>query len=417
MNVIKNNKYYYFMIYFLITPILVMIANLFNIYNYIVFYIPNILMIILSIKYLYNNRYKMLDKKEYIILFIFIACSIISCSFSLNPLYSIFGNSYRVEGLFTYLSYIGFFICGTRLIKDDNNKKIINIFILVALILSILTLAHLDICYKLFNIDKVHDYYDYRAIFPQFNHFAYYLLSANICCIFMFIYSNKYKIIYFIINTILLYTLISNDTLGVIIAYIVGLILLIIYSLIKYKKIKEIICIIISFILIGISAKDYNRENIFIKNYKQIIQDTNQVIDSSSEEQLYSVGTDRGKLWIYAIKYIKQRPLLGYGFDNTIILYTRDNIDQSKPHNHILDLCLNSGVISMICYVILVLSIVIKNLKNIKKLELKYILSLIIVISFILNLMVGNSTFYVSPYFYIFLGVLGQNYYKKVCLE
>ena len=415
MSNIKENKIYIFITLLIVTPLLAMIGNYAGLTNYLIWYIPNFIMFITGLKIIIINI-KKVKIKEYKLLAIFMILSVISCLLAQNKYEAIFGSDYRLEGLITYIGYLGFFYCGTKLIEQEKNKKIMNTFIICATIISIISLLRIDLTFKLQDIPKDIPYYFYQGPFSHFNHFGYYLLIANICSTIMYAYNQKAinKIRYYICHIILLYTLVINDTFGVYLSYLLILIVLTIYQIKKKQKIKEIIILIITFITI--SAITYRTDfNIHIvkRNFEELFHDTKEIVNTENIEDIYEVGTSRGKLWSYGIKYIKKHPLIGYGFENVKYEYHKDDIIESRPHNLILEQSLNSGVISMLAYITLIILIIKSKLKNLRNIKLIHLLSLLVVIGYLTSSMLGNSTFYVSPYFYVFLGITAQNYFKE----
>lgn len=412
MDKIKNNKEYIFILLLFITPILVSIANILNIPNAIIWFVPNFIAFMISIKLILLNIKS--KTKEHRLIGILIILSIISCLLAYNKEQAFLGSEYRLEGFLTYLSYLGFFYIGTKLKESNKLTKTLKVFVSVTTLISLLCLLKIDIIYDLFGLSKT-DYYFYVGPFAHFNHFGYYLLIANICSIFLFL-NEKNKILYFVINTILLFTLVINDTFGVFLAYIFMLILLFIYYLIKKENLKKLILILILFIIICCTAQR-DGFNVVYRNISGMIKDTNQIINSDNKEDIYKVGTSRGQLWINGFEIIKQKPLFGCGFENTKYEYIKREVPQSKPHNLILEQALNYGIPATIIYFILLAKVIIKRTKTLNNIKPLYLMSLLIVISYITSSMFGNSTFYVSPYFYIFLGLIAQNYYNGEKIE
>lgn len=406
---IQINKIDLFTIFFLITPIISMLFNLFNAETAFYWYIPNLIMLYIGLKSLVLNL-KNIKLKEYKLIYTYFVLAFISCIFARDKYQAFFGSEYRLEGLITYISYLGFFYLGTRI----KNKRLLNVFIIISVILATLSILRIDLTYKMFGIDKNIHYYFYTGPFTHFNHFGYYLLIANICTILMYIFTNSTisKTLYFLAHLILLYTLIINDTFGVYIAYLIVLIIILIYFISKKQNIKKIIFLIISFILLSCITYRYDYNiHIVYRNIKELFHDTETISNSSTLEDMYEVGTTRGRLWIKGTEYTLKKPILGYGYENVKYEYQNEKIYESKPHNIILDLCLNTGVISMICYVSLIILICKKQIERIK--ENKYLLCFLVIIGYLLSMMTGNSTFYISPYFYIFLGIFAQGYYNE----
>lgn len=406
---INKNSQYILLVILFITPLTVTIGNIVGLNHALIWFIPNFLMFYISLKAILVNI-KNIRKKEYILLVLYIAIVFISCLKAKNVTEALLGGEYRIDGFINILSYVGFFYCGTKLKNEQKLKKIMNIMIFSATIISIFCLLKSDITYYIFNIKK-EDYYFYVGPFSQFNHFGYYLLIVNICVTNMFISEKKpKKYIYFILHVILLYTLVINDTFGVYLAYLFVLIIELIYFIIKKQKIKEMIILFLTFIVLSfITTRD--GFNIVYRNINGLANDTDKIMNSTVEE-IYTIGTNRGELWLKGIELIIEKPIFGYGLENTKYEYHEKNIEGSKPHNIILELSLNSGVPSMILYFYLIILIIKKKIKNILKLNNIQLMSLIVIIGYLASSMFGNQVFNVAPYFYIFLGILAQNYYK-----
>lgn len=413
-NFYKNNIHYFLLLIFILTPIFVMCGNCFNIDLWPYINIPVIVYGVIQILRNYKN-------KKYFPLYFFLFITFISCCFAEHKFDAFFGDKYRHEGLVTYIGYFGYFVIGNNLIDKKHNKIFVNILIAVALFISIITLLRIDITFTLLNISKYIEYYFYQGPFYHFNHFGHYLLIVTIITMCLFIYSKKTKetIIILISHIILLYTLIINDSFGVYLSYFAIIILFIILSIIKKSNLKKCIVILGIFILLSLVTYRFDHHiHIVGRNIKELIHDSN-VIKKHETKELYSVGTNRLGLWIETAKLIKKKPLLGYGLEQTPYEYRRIGIyDSSKVHSLILELCFNSGIPAMILYFYIVLSIVLKKIKEIllikdyKKIDKSSLICLFAFLGYLLSLMISNKTFYVSPYYYVLLGFIGQKYYK-----
>jgi len=364
-------------------------------------------MFIIGLRYLLVN----IKNKKTIPLMVLVLIATLACLLAKNKFEAFFGSENRLEGLITYIGYIGFFLAGTNLKYNEKTKKIANSFLITATLIAVITLLRTDLTYKMLNIPRDIHYYFYQGTFCHFNHFGYYLLIANTCATFMFIYANniKEKLLYFIISAILLYTLVINDTFGVYLAYILVLLITLIINIIKKTKRKEIFIATMMFIIISAITYRYDYNiHIVSRNFSELLNDTQKITNTENIEDIYSVGTSRGKLWISAVKYISKKPLTGYGFDNIKYEYRNDNIDETRTHNLILEQATNIGIIGMIIYMYIILSIIIKKIIIFNKIDNLTFLALLTTIGYLASSMFGNSTFYISPYFYIFLGILAQ---------
>ena len=79
---------------------------------------------------------------------------------------------------------------------------------------------------------------------------------------------------------------------------------------------------------------------------------------------------------------------------------------KDRPHNLILYLACVSGIPGMLLYMTAVGIIVIKGIIKLFKNSENGKIFLLVVIAYLISSMFGNSMFYTSPFFFIFLGNL-----------
>lgn len=375
---------------------------------------------ILDIFYRIKNSDNKKDTiKEILPIFIFVLYMIWTLIAAFNSPYkrtAFEGNFYRKEGYYMYLNYAGYFLCAFLLKNQKLRKIILNTFIITSLYLIFITRITLggerfkDIFVNI-RIDE--------AVFAQFNHYGYYLMMTAMCSLGLFIAEkNKFlKIAYLIAFTIIGYALIYNDTFGCYLATSVILITYGIYSLIKKKDRKLILTAIAIFTLLScITFKD--NKNLAFENIKTFGRDIRTIIykvtgieigdleEEKIEEDFEKAGTNRMELWVNGIKFMLDRPILGYGPDNLRPLYADLNIGQDRPHNLLIQLATTSGIPGMLLYVTAVGIIVVKGIKRLLKNNEKGKIFLIVVATYLVSAMFGNSMYYTSPYFFIFLGSL-----------
>ena len=399
-----------------------------NIMFYILEFIGSsgiLLGIIYSLKKFYKKEKFNIKKYLPIIIgIILLLWCLITSIFSIDISLSLFGEDYRKEGLQTYFFYSGVLLLGIMLKNKKLLLKLFNKLLFVEVILGIISLLDNSLTYSLMNNQE-----SYTGIFSQFNHYGYYLMFGVITSIFMFLNNKKiiFKLIYLLIYTFLLQILVLNDTFGCFFAILITLILIIIYYVFFKKRFKCIIPIMCVFILVCSTTKRYNY-NIVYKNFSGLFGDVKLVNDTIKESKkekdkkkkeeilnkMNGVGTTRGTLWRYGFKYIIESPIIGHGIESTKQLYLMDKVNQTRPHNILIQFGIFTGIPGIILYIVFIGSILIRNLKKIKSLDDISILSLFIVICYFISSMFGNSMFYTSPYFFIFLGITCKNaFYKK----
>ncbi len=127
--------------------------------------------------------------------------------------------------------------------------------------------------------------------------------------------------------------------------------------------------------------------------------------EQSSEDNVSEIGSGRGKLWYRGIHLAMQRPFFGWGLENIIYQYGKQfGIGEGRSHNLIVQLSATTGVVGMLLYVAGIASLWIRKLRTIKTWNLYECLGMFVIVSYMISSFVGNSSFYASPYFYIFVG-------------
>ena len=411
-------KIYFFIsfLYTLVLPIIVMGMYSFNLYSDVLFYwhfltfLMSILSIIIFIFDITINKGKIKKFKQikYPLLFfsLFFVWVILSTIFSSDTSLSLFGDGYRANGLVQFFSYIGYAILGISLNKE-NRIRILRIICYVSFVMAILNLFG--------NYNIFPNFYKYSAIFSHFNHYAYYLVYTIVISIFLFFYDkNKIlKLSDFIIYLTLICMLIVNDTFGCYLAIFLIMIFVFIYCF-KKKIMIQYLFIFLPFIFISMFTK-INDNYLVYNNFKKLFYDIGVIkyeisnnetsIENIENSQIMYVGTNRGMLWINAIKFIKEKPIFGYGLDNLEYKYMENNITINMPHNLILGLSATIGIPGMLFYIFSVLLVLIKGFKNLKNGDHIINLPYFVIVSHLISSMFGNTMYYVTPYYVIILGM------------
>lgn len=352
-----------------------------------------------------------------ILLCIYMMWTYISTLFSENTSIAFNGTKYRKEGYITYIAYAGFFACAF-LIKSKKSKKIlINMLVIVAMLNIIAVEAYYKSILDNLWIPRLKN----KTCFLNRNHYGYYLLLATVSSIFLFITqkNNIIKILYLVSSLFLLYFLVLNNTFGCFIALIVTLIFFIIYAICKKKiKINTIVFIII---LIVMALMNQKIRTTIEKNFKGLVSNINDIIiaiNSHGDEESIKIaekaGSQRIRLWIKGIEFFAERPILGYGPDSLGVRYAKVGISNDRPHNLLIQLATTSGIVGLIIYVTAIGIIVIRGIKNLKLGNRINIIALASVIAYLISAMFGNSMYYTSPYFFIFLGMLMSENMKGI---
>ena len=447
---IKDIVLFSLLFIWMIIPILKMIqgVSLFTvIYEYRFMEIVGIIGIYLfafeiykKIKTTENKKLLIKELLPIIILVGYLIWTLISCIFAQDRQKAFYGDAYRKEGFITYLIYAGFFACAF-LIKSDKLKRcLLNSFIIIAIInIILINLTNNSIqMLKIFHFKNIQ-----VGVFSNSNHYGYYLLLATItACLSFIVEKNKIiKSFYGLAYLILIYNLILNNTFGCYIAFAITMILFFVYCI--YQKKNRLISAVSIFIFVIISCfVQYNGKNIVVNNAKILFNDigsifdvaknrndyekdeqienivndknekndiskskNNSIISSEAEKKFENAGSGRAKLWKYGLKIFLEKPILGYGADNLESEYKKYDIEQDRPHNLIIQLATTSGLPGCILYMIAIGLILVRTFKRLNDSNCIYTIVFFAVIAYLISAMFGNSMYYTSPYYFIFLGI------------
>lgn len=275
------------------------------------------------------------------------------------------------------------------------------------------------------------------GIFHNSNHYGYYLSICVIVAAIMFVKEKKVyiNILYLIAYAIMLRMAIINNTFGAYLGISASLIFLIIYAFIpkedgkiNKRELAYIGIVVAMFAVLSATTVNEQKQNIVEKNFSGIYNDFKLLVESkengntSNEDKqnniesgesnttttrsdVDNIGSGRGILWQKALVMAFQRPLFGYGLENIKYVYDEQFvINEGRSHNLILQLAATTGIVGMLLYVVGIAAIWIRKLKTIKKWDVYECLGMFVIVSYIVSSFFGNSGFYTSGYFYIFVG-------------
>lgn len=343
--------------------------------------------------------------------------SAISAVFSDNRMLSFYGSIYRKDGLLSYIAYSGIFSCGYAVRNDKLIIKLLSLNTWVAAILSILMLIDNDTVNNIFNL------YPGSAVFYNINHFGYYLCIAIMCSVTLILSdenkSIKYKLLKFLIYTVLTAALVVNSSYGPYLAVIAGIGLLILFKRhLDTNKKRRLYLIIMIFIIVSLVI-NIMRSSVFTE-IKRLLFGIGSIL--KSEEDAGLAGSGRWELWVNGIKFIFEKPLFGYGPENLGRRYMMEGIEKDRPHNEIIQFAASLGIPAALFY----MSAILIHFRNLFKYsEYASILCIglySIVFTYLSSSMFGNTMFYTSPFYFMILGlsignmtniITEQQLYKK----
>lgn len=172
--------------------------------------------------------------------------------------------------------------------------------------------------------------------------------------------------------------------------------------------------------------KNYGKDILFLNPKGQVIKDYN---SNYSEIGIERMGSGRGYIWTRTLPLLKNSIIVGSGVDSYAYDFPQSDykgklkymydayIIIDKPHNIFLQIAINSGIISLISFLSLIV-IWLKKSKRVINDKNEYIIKAIIpaVLAYLVSGIFTDSTVSVTPTFWLFMGI-GRFYHQKSTLN
>ncbi len=331
---------------------------------------------------------------------------------------AIFGDIYRREGALRITSYFGLFGSAMILRKDNKLfKYVIWSFLLNSFIMAVFLIFQSFGCpLKVICENGSNTFSKYVGVFENANHYGYYLCMSLCALAILITKAKKSKELGFYSLGFLLtiYVLSINNTFGAYLALLVVLVFIIIMEIIKNKKLdlKSLIPLGITLFVGLILEFVQNDTNTILSNFSVLFKDVESVAGGSIDSG--HAGTGRWQLWCATIDAFVHNPIFGVGPDGlTSYLFPVSRND--RPHNEFLQYLAFYGVLGLILYIVSLFLICFKNLINFKTLNDYNYLAFMVIVGYLISSLFGNTMYYTTPYFFMFLGLSVYN--KKIAEE
>lgn len=323
------------------------------------------------------------------------------------------GNSYNNEGFFTICIYLLIFILAYSMDNNRIKKIAINVFILSATLVSVLSMIEM-----IQGVDMNFD--QSRMVFNNSNHLGYFYVLSTVLALSCVLYSKNIKttIYYLVIYLISLIGAFISHSEAAILAIIFGCIFTIITYVLSGKNIRENkkeatikSALIIIIFLLTLLVCELIHISTFISQMKNWGASIFGWASGNGGEAVEdgSLGSGRLLLWRTAITLIYHSPFFGRGLDCYGALGNPLNIAGIEPqmcdmpHNEYLQIAANVGIIPLIFYIAAILAIYIKALINKKNLSAIQLISLNAAFAYCVSAFFGNTFVYTYPLFIIII--------------
>ena len=306
--------------------------------------------------------------------------------------------TFMQEGIPFYLGYVVIFVFSFLLKEKSLYEKLLIAFLISSTFAGISTIIDPHGNFLL----SSHNNTGWAFSMINSNHYGYFLTLSVVCsaCMFLNAKSRGIKIFTgftFLLNSIVL---IFNNTLGCLLGVLAVLILIPIFYSIRAKKFQWIyllpLCVFVCLTFILTPLAPYARPSTYKSLASQIIgllKDFFSVTSAPLSEEASHAGSERWSLWLQSFEGIKEHPWFGTGD----VFF--------KPHNEYLQHAYNFGILCLVFYLVALVIILVKALKNLRHLSDITLTLLISTLAYLIQAMFGNTMPHTMPFFIIFLAL------------
>lgn len=348
---------------------------------------------------------------EDVLIFVYFILLVLSTIFSIDINKSILGETYYNEGLIMISVYIFQYLITKRYyIYSDKHIRVVMFSTFVISLWGIGQFLGFDPLLT----ELTGSVY---VAFRNPNYFGAYLVLLAPIAIFSYIKTSLKR--YYIIAGLLYLCLLSTNTRGSWLGFLVSLLVLSFYIVKLYYHPRRLISVILMLIIITIAFNIYN-DNKFSNRFLSIFGDFK---TATSQTMNYErVGAGRIFIWKRTLEIIKDNPILGTGIETFSTVFNERYLKESfeifgrpqpfyKAHNEYLNIAQSSGIPSLLVYLIWLGSIIWAGIKAVPK-RIEILPLLVSIIGYSVQAFFNVSVVGVAFIFWCFCGIL-MNYAKR----
>lgn len=339
-----------------------------------------------------------------IALAIMLFLSILSALNATDNSFAIKGTSYRHDGLYTYFVYAGMYVCA----KAVRNNKL-RVWLLRGIGITVTCLSLMSIPQTSYELmrkwgkigQNLYQYGTYSSIFYNPNHFGYILVIGLMALAGLVIIDKSLyqKLLWLCMFALDVWALIVNDTFGSYVAVMLGVLFLAVIMLINDReRYKSVIAVLTVFIAMSVGMDAYNHT--LSANFGLTYKESAEISTNDG------AGSGRIGLWKQAVQYIKEKPILGFGPEGLADRYFEDGFKNDRPHNEYLQHGVFLGIPALVCYLTALFSVFVYCIKRVRALSPCMLAVGGIVFGYCISAFFGNTMYYTTPYYFVFLGML-----------
>lgn len=323
------------------------------------------------------------------------------------------GDDYLAEGLRLYFAYAGTYICSFIIVTQKNKNIILNVFNVVANIISMIVIVvdMTDIAFlnKIFPAQLA-------ASFMHYNHAGYYINMGIVCAIGLYMYAegSGIRLWYGFSIFLQVYGILMNTTLGGFIGTWCALVMVLMFY--KRKNIEfnprmltpiGIMLAVMIASYLGYVPNSLGQDMRYnVETFRGIAHDLSEDAATATSEKAAQGGIGHGRvfLWKQSLKMIPKRPIFGYGPEHLDPELSKA-MWIMRPDNEFIQHAVFLGVPALVYYLISLIWLFLHQWKYMERLDKSVLTAAGCVIAYLVAAMFGVSTFYTTPYLYMFWGM------------
>jgi len=326
--------------------------------------------------------------------------SLLSALCSPSRYISFFGTAYRQEGFLTYLIYACVF-ASAMLLRDHHLRILAEIMAAGTAAIGILVIGTQQGWELPFYLEDARN-----AMFHNNNHFGYYLGLTFPISMGLVIGDGKLSPFprllrlaeFWLVCNAVAVNAVRGSFLGIA-AGVIG------WNLVIFcTKREKLFPLIMADFLFLTTVLGLNTGSELAERFGHMAEDLTQAATGDTAA-LDDIGSGRGEHWRLGFQFIWERPLVGHGPDN--LGYRFHDINPSltdRPHNELLQFAASLGLPALFCYLAALWSHFRAFLRTFRRLSVVELSLFAAIGSYLVGSMFGNTMYYTTPYFYLFLG-------------
>ena len=367
--------------------------------------------------------------------FAFLILALISTLLSNDVLTGIFGHHQRTDGFLTYTGFLAIVLTGSQVRDEKKRASLLKNILIVMALCSVLMYL------QLFDVKPFSEWFNMEgaAFFRNSNHFGYILAIATLIAsgAMFAARQKKTRVLAGFALAFFILALLYNDTLGAHVGVLCAFVLMgFLYKpALGVNRALSFLPLLIYAALFAFSAIVPSGRfecSFFRKNFSSTMKDLDFVfshlrqklgsgaivsaaqaeaaLPAASTSTDLTQGAGRLVLWKFTLQLIAQKPLFGWGGDQTRWEFIRNGMSWApSPHNEYLNLASFFGIPAALCYYSGQIWLLVRRLRGARTLRRTTLVALGAAFAYAVSAFFGVSQLHAASYFYLVLGLVAAD--------